>query len=267
MTDGSKPQARRRGFRDFAAVVGWPSALWYLLHVRLGKWRRSVYSLQPRQTRHPLWVRPRSSDIDVFYQIFVVEEYACLDDLRDVDLVIDCGANVGYSSAYFLSRFPTCQVIAVEPDAANFAMLQKNLAPHGDRARTIHAGVWSHTARLVLAEIPYGDGREWSRQVRECKPDEAGGFEGVDIGSLLASSGRERISILKVDIEGAEAVVFADHYQSWLERVDALVIELHDDTIFGNGAEVFSSAIKGRDFEVSYSGELTVCKRPRLVRH
>jgi hypothetical protein len=42
-----------------------------------------------------------SSDLHVFRQIFVEREYGCLDDLADVRLIIDCGANAGYSSGSF----------------------------------------------------------------------------------------------------------------------------------------------------------------------
>jgi FkbM family methyltransferase len=218
--------------------------------------------VRPGKALHPLCIRMGSSDIDVYRQIFIDGEYDCLADLPDVRLVIDCGANVGYSSAYFLSQFPHCQVVAVEPDPQNFAMLRRNLVEYGDRAKLVHAGVWSHAARLALSQEFYRDGREWSRQVRLCGPDEKADFEGVDVGSLLACAGQDRISLLKVDVEGAEAVMFAENFRSWLDRVDAIVIELHNDTAFGNGSDVFFSAIRGQGFQVSRSGERTICRRP-----
>jgi hypothetical protein len=113
----------------------------------------------------------------------------------------------------------------------------------------------------VLSRTPYRDGREWARQVRLCGPDEEGDLEGIDIGSLLAASGHERISLLKIDIEGAEAVVFSEHCGTWLDRVDTIAIELHDDSSFGSGSGAFHSAIAGRGFRISRSGELTICRR------
>jgi FkbM family methyltransferase len=212
--------------------------------------------------RFPLACRPQSSDRFVFHQVFVEREYACLDDLTHAGLVIDCGAYVGYSSAYFLSRFPGCRVIAVEPDPANFELLALNLGPYGDAARLLRAAVWSHPTRLALSEAPYRDGGEWARQVRECRPGEDSDLPGVDVGGLLRDSGHERITILKVDVEGAEGVIFARNYEAWLDRVDNLVIELHDDSSFGNCSAVFARAIAGRGFHVSRWGELTVCRRP-----
>lgn len=223
------------------------------------------YWVHPRCLTQSVVLRPESSDVDVFRQIFIKREYGCLDALTDVGLVIDCGANVGYSSAWFLCRFPGCEVVAIEPESANFAVLRANLAPYGNRVKLVRAGVWSHSMPLVMSEHRYRDGREWSRQVRPCGADEKSDFDGVDLGSLLASSGHQRISILKVDIEGAEAVVFARNTQSWLNRVDCIAIELHDDSTFGNGSEVFFSAIQGQGFEVSRSGELTICRRPPKI--
>jgi hypothetical protein len=75
-----------------------------------------------------------------------------------VRLIIDCGANVGYSSAYFLSRFPYCQVIAVEADPDNFVILRRNLDRYEDRVRLIHVGVWSQKVGLVLSRL-----RGWAR--------------------------------------------------------------------------------------------------------
>lgn len=211
--------------------------------------------------RHGVHVRKGTSDPDVFKQIFVDREYACLDDLENVDLILDCGANVGYSSAYFLSCFPDARVVAVEPDSGNVEALARNLAPYGGRAQIVQAGVWSHDTPLAMSEEAYRGGGEWARQVRPCRPGEKSDLRGVSVETLLAQSGADRISILKVDIEGAEAVVFADGYEAWIDRVDVITIELHDDSSFGNATQVFNDAIRGQGFNISHSGELTVCRR------
>src|SRR5262249_34908460 len=131
----------------------------------------------------------------------------------------------------------------------------------GNRVNLIHAGVWSHVTRLALCESRYRDGRDWSRQLRIAEPGDTMGIQAVDIETLLASSGHDRISILKIDVEGAEAVIFSNNYRSWLDKVDAIAIELHDDSFFGKGTEIFFTAIEGQGFHVSRSGELTVCRK------
>ena len=78
--------------------------------------------------------------------------------------------------------------------------------------------------------------------------------------SLLALSQRSKIGLLKMDVEGAEVVIFGGEC-AWLYQVDRIAIELHEDTVFGNATEVFYNAIRGHNFEISQSGELTICLR------
>lgn len=227
--------------------------------------RGATYPLKPRHTIHPLYYRLGSSDLGVFHQIFIDREYDPLCNMRKVHSVIDCGANVGYSSAFFLSQFPSCRVVAVEPDSGNCAMCERNLRAYGSRAVVVRAGIWSQNVPLKIAQERYRDGREWTVQVRPCEVHEAPDFEGLTVASLIANFGFTRISVLKMDIEGAEAVVFQGNID-WIDRVDAIAIELHDDSSFGRASEIFYAAIRGRGFEISRSGELTLCRR-RLNQH
>jgi FkbM family methyltransferase len=219
------------------------------------------YYLISKDAQFPLMCRSNTSDIDVFTQIFIDREYACLDDVSNVDLVVDCGANVGYSSAYFLTRFPNCKVICVEPDLSSFELLEKNLAPYKERVKMIRSGIWSHSTGLKILETPYRDGREWAVQVRECKLGEVAEMQAIDINTILKESGFDKISILKMDIEGAEAVVFTSNYKSWLPLVDNLVVELHDDTSFGQASDIVMNALSAHESsDISKYGELTVFK-------
>ncbi|OWK35994.1 SAM-dependent methyltransferase [Fimbriiglobus ruber] len=223
----------------------------------VGKPADGLYPVRAAGLARPLYVRPHSSDPIVFSAILRNETYGCVGDIPSPGLVIDCGANVGFASVYFLNRFPGCRVIAVEPDLANYAVLERNLAPFADRVKMVRSGVWSHPAGLKMNEESYRDGRDWARMVRECRPGEQPEFTATDIGTLLAESGADRISILKIDVEKAETEIFARNYESWIDRVDVLVIELHDDEC----RNVFFRALSGRPFQIREAGELTVCHR------
>lgn len=109
--------------------------------------------------------------------------------LRLIAGVIDSGANVGHSAAYFLSRSPGAFVVAVEPDAGDFAALEENLIPYRDWVHAIKAGVWSQTADFVLDESSIEPGNKWGRTVWVAKPGEAASIPAADIGSILAVSG------------------------------------------------------------------------------
>jgi len=75
--------------------------------------------------------------------------------------------------------------------------------------------------------------------------------------TIMKLLGQETIDVLKMDVEGAEKYVFAENYQDWLGKVDAIVIEIHGHEC----ADVFHRAIGPFGFEVSTCDELTVARR------
>jgi FkbM family methyltransferase len=211
--------------------------------------------LTSKYLMHPVYARHGTSDLLVFDQIFVERQYSCLDHLHDPKLIIDCGANVGYSSAYFLSRFPKAALIAVEPDPGNFSMLAVNTKPYGDRCKAIEAAVWSSVTSVRLHRMEQAAG-EWGVSVVPSQGARTDLVPTVTVPSLLESNVQSRISILKIDIEGAELELFR-RPPDWLTLVDNLVIELH-----GPECEAaFSAAARDIPFSVSRCGELTVCLR------
>ncbi len=237
---------------------------WLLLRLgdKLGVYHPPDWQIRPHQLPHTLKARLRgSSDMSVLGQIFVDEEYACLRDLKNVSVVLDLGANVGFSAVYFLSSFPGSRLVAVEPDERNVAVCKVNLMPYGNRALLLHGAAWSERTQLRLSRDTFGDGREWSTQVRSPADGSAGEIEAWDVGTLIDMTGAEQVDLLKVDIERAELAVFGDGAKRWLPRVRNICIELHGPDC----QEVFLAALKGFDYQLAHSGELTICRdlRPK----
>ena len=116
-------------------------------------------------------MRAHTSDRDVLWQSFIQGEYEPV-RLSNPKMIIDLGANVGYSGAFFLSKYPTATVLAVEPDPDNYAICLRNLAPYGQRAKVIQGAAWPECAKLVLDKGTYQETavigrREWGLQPRE----------------------------------------------------------------------------------------------------
>jgi len=247
----------------WVSTVGFMATLEFLL-VRVGRRLKlgwpAQWKVHPRQAQWPVTIRLRgSSDLDVFGQIFVQEEYATLRSLNDIKLVLDLGANVGYASTYFLTCFPGARIMAVEPDDRNVAMSRLNLEPYGDRATLLHGAVWAESAKLSLSKGTFGDGREWATQVAQPTDGASGDVQGWDVGALIDMAGSAGVDLLKVDIERAELSVFGPSAQKWLHRVRNLSIELHGPDC----EETFFNALAGFDYELEHSGELTICKNLR----
>jgi FkbM family methyltransferase len=245
------------GFRWTLAWLLKEGFLHVLSYIVSRKFVPVAYRVYAPELQTPLLCRYGTSDRSVFNQVFVEQEYAVLNG--DPKFVIDCGANVGYTSAYFLERFPNATVLAVEPEGSNFEMLCHNLKSYGDRAQALRYAIWSRDTGLLIVRGQFGDGRQWATQVRECRDDEKPDVNAISVGNLLDRARYERVDILKLDIEGAEAIVFAENYEGWIHRVDTFVIELHDEWC----REVFYAALKksGGAFRFSRSGELTIAER------
>lgn len=250
---------------------------YYRQEVRsLGLWRWLWFKVQALRSRYarkgvrfplyvplhkgPLYFRAGTTDLMVFWQNIIGDEYRCLADVENPELIIDCGANVGYSAAHFLTKHPKSHLIAIEPDDGNFELLRRNLAPYTHRCTLIKSGVWSTTTGLVISENQMGEGGEWGIMVREVRPGEEPTMMAVDIGSLLRGSSYQRIGILKIDIEGAEESVFSTPPE-WIDRVDNMVIELHNERCI----DLCHEAIASRNFLRSRCDELYVFKRPKFV--
>jgi FkbM family methyltransferase len=225
---------------------------------------RSYANLAPRGkpisvrvSGSPVWLRPWTSDYAAYHQVFRQQEYAGVDETADVRSIIDCGANIGLASIYFLNRFPKATVLAVEPDPENVALCSQNLKPYGARAKVIHGAVWSHRERLAVIPSEFGLGEKWGMQVRPFRsgdPDNSA-VDAFDIPFLLAHANLDEVDILKIDIERSELIVFSFTADSWLPRVRNLAIELHDEEC----SRAFFSALENYDYRLVHRGDLTYC--------
>jgi FkbM family methyltransferase len=167
----------------------------------------------------PITIRLGTSDLAVVAQVFVDGEYEA-DYGVEPEIVVDAGANIGASPIYFAERFPDARVIAIEPDPGNYATLESNVA-HWPQITPVHAALWPEDTAVQLADHGLGT---WGYRAT-ASPD--GDIPGLSVERLLEDFGAERINLLKVDIEGAERDLFRGSAR-WIDRVDAIVIELHD---------------------------------------
>jgi FkbM family methyltransferase len=216
-----------------------------------------LISIKPRDLDHAVNVRMYpSSDDFVFDQIFVEHEYTALcDSVKEPAFILDLGANVGYASALFASRYPSAQIVAVEPDPGNYRQCVVNLEPYGPRVKSLMGAVWARRSRLALARGVGCDGREWATQVVESSNAESADVEAWDMPALLDLANQQTVDILKIDIEGSEAEVFAANTAEWLPRVRNICIELHSDRC----REIFFEALRGYRYELRRNGEFTLC--------
>jgi hypothetical protein len=84
----------------------------------------------------------------------------------------------------------------------------------------------------------------------------------VTVPDLMAEFGLEEIDILKLDIEGAESVIFQTQDQSWLGKVRCIIFECCDYDDTGTTMSIFASlTAAGVGFDAHVCGENIVLIR------
>lgn len=109
------------------------------------------------------------------------------------------------------------------------ALLKKNVAPY----RTItpvQAALWKQNREINVVDHGLGN---WGFMAEETNTKEkllsdiCHKVTSITVDKIIDDYELDKIDILKIDIEGAEKEVFSDT-SSWIEKVDAIIIELHE---------------------------------------
>jgi FkbM family methyltransferase len=166
----------------------------------------------------------QGADAFVHSEVFEHEHYR-LPLAHPPGTILDLGSNIGLSAVYFGRRYPAAAIACVEPWPDNLRLLANNLALNGVRAAIIPEAVHASDGRVLLER----GARDYAHRIvmpaeGEAKPRLE--VDAVSVPTALRRLGWDRIGLLKVDIEGHEAVLFGGDC-AWLNQVDAMCIEWH----------------------------------------
>jgi FkbM family methyltransferase len=222
-------------------------------------------------------LRKNSTDWKVFEEIFLERIYdrhaAAIPRGWEPAVLIDVGANVGLSAIALAEILRPEFIVAVEPGAGSFAMLNRNLRLAGlaDRAATVQAFAGAGRGFAKLLDSGYG---AWGMRMG---PAASRGIPVMTIADVISLAGsalaegavaesapggsararapdkeQARKVILKCDIEGSERQLF-EHLRMWDRLVDFVILELH--TEFLSAAE-FHACLEGSRYRWRMHGEI-----------
>jgi FkbM family methyltransferase len=192
--------------------------------------------------------------------VFIAREYEIALPDFSPRWILDLGANVGYASVHFALRWPQATILAVEPERENLTLLKRNTG-HYVGIRALHGAVWSRATEVSIAN-PQDDANAF--RMTEAAETAAARVPAFTVAQLIDRLGVERLDLLKMDVEGAEAEILRSS-ADWLGRVDVLVVELHDRFVPGCG-EALNTALQGRHFRQEILGQNLVFDLRSTVR-
>lgn len=210
-------------FLEYYYCFGWKGVWWFLI----SQWGSTVKRVHIKQKGYdyPIYFRIGSSDTEVYHQIIAREEYAFDISIRP-QWIVDAGANIGLTSVFFSKKFPDATILALEPEASNYALLKQNTKSYPNII-ALNKALWKNASEIDIVDT--GEGA-WSFQTTAHHPvngKPALRVWSTTIDQLMAEYNIPCIDILKIDIEGSEKEVF-ENPSKWIERVSAIIIELHD---------------------------------------
>jgi len=190
----------------------------------------------PPGAAHPVTIRLRTSDVPTYREVFLQQAYR-ISLRRPPSVIVDAGANIGLTSVYFAIRYPAARIVAIEPEASNFALLQANTSPYSN-ITPLRAALWKDNTEIHV--IDPGKGKWGFQTVASGDRPGIQHVPGMTVDALMDSCGLEAIDVLKIDIEGAEKEVFADA-SAWIDRVSVLMVELHERMKTGCNRAVYAA--------------------------
>jgi FkbM family methyltransferase len=205
--------------KDFLRLATNPAAL--QRHLELGRVRK-LPRFQPATVRHllgaPFELVDGASFNFMYEEIIERETYRFVAD-GESPYIIDGGANIGLSVAYFKRAFPRSRIKAYEADRKIFEVLQRNVAALNlSGVELFNQALWSSAGCLNFVQ----EGADAGRIADARDPAATCAVEAVPLAPLLT----EPVDLLKLDIEGAEFEVLRS-CRTQLSRVKRAFVEYH----------------------------------------
>jgi FkbM family methyltransferase len=179
-------------------------------------------AITPAGSDFPVFLRLNTSDVCSYRDVLI-----CQDKSYDPRIpsfsphtIVDVGAHIGMASLLFARRYPMARIIAVEPEAENFATLVRNVSSYKNIV-PVQAALWKEDG-----EVSLGKSTAHPKGAFAIAEDGDQRVRAVTMETLMREKELSTIDFLKVDIEGAEKEVFQNC--TWIENVRVMAIELHD---------------------------------------
>lgn len=204
--------------------------------------------------KHPICLRPKSSDIPIFHQIFYLKEYEIQFEFSP-KIIIDAGANIGLAAIYYTNRYPKAKIICIEPEGSNFEMLRKNTKEYPNTITINKALSNIDNQNLLVKDNGFGtSGFMTELKDPSSYKDVKNHVKTTTISRIMTENSLDFIDIVKIDIEGYEKELFESNTDNWIPKTRCIIIELHDRMKPGCSKSFFQ-AISQHDFSFSSKGE------------
>lgn len=142
--------------------------------------------------------------------------------LKQADMFIDVGANVGYYSLVAASENPTLKIVAFEPNPKLFTMLNDNISANGFQivSEDIAMSDKTGSGEFFVPESDMSGSLEPAFRENHCSVPTV---STITLDDYMRKSPDVKVSLIKIDVEG--------HEQSVLRGASETLKNIHPDII------------------------------------
>jgi FkbM family methyltransferase len=170
--------------------------------------RGAIRRLQKDPSGIELWETPKgrfwTSDGSENLTILLAEQERRVygGEVRNGDIVLDCGANIGVYTREAL-RMGAKLVVAIEPVPETAECLRRNVAEEISAGRVViyQKGVWNRDEQMRFWGRGVGASVCWKTD----NPEESRVLSLTTIDQIVSELQLEMVDVIKMDVEGAEA--------------------------------------------------------------
>lgn len=187
----------------------------------------------------------------VVAEIFKHREYrqaeTAIIEAKANECILDIGAHLGFFALYTRSLNPQAQIICLEPNKKNFEILKNNLkknkiqnivllnmglaADSGERQFSVSSD--SHNSRMISVK---------NENIKHCV------CKTISFSDLVAECNIKIISLLKMDIEGAEFEIIENMNKDDFALIKNIIFEYHNSV--KNNHKKLEKILRERGFSV-----------------
>jgi len=192
------------------------------------------------------------ADKSVFSEIFKLREYRQADSIiRNAKFpILDVGAHLGFFSLYCSCLNSDALVYALEPEKNNYRRLVKHLKIN--KCNNVQSFNLALATNSLIRELVVStDSHNNYLKTNELKNKlTIQDTETASLSDFCENNDITKISLIKMDIEGAEFEIFRN-WDKALEKVQTIIMEYHDNAE-NNHAELVS-ILEKNNFTVEQS--------------
>lgn len=166
--------------------------------------------------------------VGLIEEIFIREVYR---PQHPPTVIFDCGSHIGISLLYFQFKYPNARISAFEPSEENFRLLKVNISENQLTGVTLHRSALGREEMLTKLYRRVNTSSTVNFSITKIQNASVEIVPAQRLSSLLP----ERLSFVKMDVEGAEQEIIDDLETSdSLNRIGEIIIEIHPALISGS---------------------------------